>query len=133
MSGERPPRRVRVTRSVPYRAAQEKPQARTSATENTDDAEADPVVGVYDADLRRTVLRWAAAVLAVVAIPLFGLPLVLLAVPGLASSDIAGIPVPWLLLGIAVYPLVWLASRWFVAGAERTERDYVEGLGGDSG
>jgi uncharacterized membrane protein len=90
------------------------------------------VIRVYDAGLRRALLRWAAVTLAVVALPLFGWPLAVLAVPGLGTAAVAGVPLPWLLLGVGVYPLVWLASRWYVAGAERTERDYrdtVEGPG----
>jgi hypothetical protein len=128
MTADRPPRRVRVTRSTPYGG---RPHgSRPAATPPP--GPADEVIRVYDAGLRRALLRWAAVTLAVVALPLFGWPLAVLAVPGLGTAAVAGVPLPWLLLGVGVYPLVWLASRWYVAGAERTERDYrdtVEGPG----
>ncbi|MGF1648446.1 MAG: hypothetical protein ACFCVF_16215, partial [Kineosporiaceae bacterium] len=125
---DRPPRRVRVTRSTPYGRQPGRPRP----TPPTPAAPADEVTRVYDAGLRRALLRWAAVTLAVVALPLFGWPLAVLVVPGLGRAAVAGVPLPWLLLGVGVYPLVWLASRWYVAGAERTERDYrdaVEGAG----
>ncbi|MGF1648309.1 MAG: hypothetical protein ACFCVF_15500 [Kineosporiaceae bacterium] len=129
MTADRPPRRVRVTRSIPYGG---RPEGAQAAPPPTPPGPADEVARVYDAGLRRALLRWAGVTLAVVALPLFGWPLAVLAVPGLGTAAVAGVPLPWLLLGVGVYPLVWLASRWYVAGAERTEHDYrdtVEGPG----
>jgi len=121
VSEDRQPRRVRVTRSSPSGA----PRAgRAPVPGPPPPGPADEVTHVYDAGLRHALVRWAAVTLAVVGVPLFGWPLTVLAVPGLATADVAGVPLPWLLLGVGVYPLVWLASRWYVAGAERTESDY---------
>lgn len=127
----RPAKRVRVTRSTPFGAATGDAVNRTGSQtggQTGGQTVSEAVSDVYDRQLRRTILLWAAGTVAVVAIPLFGLPLVLLAVPGLAGATVAGVPVPWLLLGLLVYPLVWLAGRWFVQGAESTERDYDEAL-----
>ncbi|MGF1664456.1 MAG: hypothetical protein ACFCVG_18670 [Kineosporiaceae bacterium] len=127
MTAERPPRRVRVSRSTPYGAL---PAGARPAPAPAPPGPADEVARVYDTSLRRALLRWAAVTLAVVALPLFGWPLAVLVVPGLGTAAVAGVPLPWLLLGAGGYPLVWLASRWYVAGAERTERDYRDTVEG---
>ncbi len=57
---------------------------------------------------------------------LLGLPALFAVQPGLADYRILGLPLPWLVLGAAVYPLLVLAGLLYVRQAERNERDFVE-------
>jgi hypothetical protein len=36
------------------------------------------------------------------------------------------VTLPWLLLGVAVYPLLVAAAWWHVRAAERVERDFTD-------
>ncbi|MFF0746007.1 hypothetical protein ACFYVL_37000 [Streptomyces sp. NPDC004111] len=75
--------------------------------------------------LRTALLGLGALALLVGALPLlFQLPRVLTG--GLTSPG----PVVWVVLGVVVYPVMWLIARWYVRRAERNERDFrglVEG------
>ena len=57
---------------------------------------------------------------------LLGLPALFANHPGLADYRIIGLPLPWLVLGGAVYPLLVLLALLYVRQAERNERDFVE-------
>ena len=46
--------------------------------------------------------------------------------PGLAGYRVLGLPLPWLVLGGAVYPLLVLLGLLYVRQAERNEREFVE-------
>jgi hypothetical protein len=81
---------------------------------------------VYMRSLLRAQLRRGLTVLAVVALFLAALPLLFTVEPRLASVRILTVPLPWLLLGVTVYPLLLAASWWLVRAAERTERDFAE-------
>ena len=74
--------------------------------------------------LVRTQLRLALAVLALVNIPLVMLPLVFSLDSGIGELTIGSVPLPWLLLGIAVYPLLVLAGWRYVRQAERNEAEF---------
>jgi hypothetical protein len=46
--------------------------------------------------------------------------------PRFGELRVFGLPLPWLVLGLFVYPLL-IAIGWFtVRSAERTERDFLE-------
>ena len=46
--------------------------------------------------------------------------------PPPGSLRVLSVPLPWLLLGVAVYPLL-VASRWcYVRASERIERDFAD-------
>jgi hypothetical protein len=60
------------------------------------------------------------------AVLLGGLPLILTLEPGLADVHVLGIPLPWLLLGVVVYPVLLGAAWLYVRQAERNERDFAE-------
>lgn len=70
----------------------------------------------------RTALRLAALVLGV----LGALPLVFYFSPTLADLTVIGVPVPWLLLGVAPFPLLFGVGLWYNRLAERHERDFVD-------
>jgi hypothetical protein len=127
MSGrERPdaepaPRRVRVvsprTRAAP---ATSKPPVSHEIGEQT-------IVGeVYMASLVRTQLRLAIGVLLIFTVLLGGLPLLFALEPQLSDVRIGALPLPWLLLGVVVYPVLIAGGYFYVRRAERNEIDFSE-------
>ncbi|HYN30063.1 MAG TPA: hypothetical protein VES95_09360 [Dermatophilaceae bacterium] len=84
---------------------------------------------VYLAGLMRAQLRLTLQVLAVAAAAVGGFPLLLLAVPATRTLAVAGIPFPWLVLGVAVYPAVYLLARWYTRQAERLEAEFSDVVG----
>jgi uncharacterized membrane protein (DUF485 family) len=116
-----PPRRARVVspRSSAARAAAHRP-VRREIDEQT-------IVGdVYMRALVRLQLRLAVGVCLIFAVLLGGLPLVLALQPELATVRPLGLPLPWLLLGVVVYPALVVAAWLYVRQAERNERDFSE-------
>lgn len=82
---------------------------------------------VYLGSLLRSQRRWALGICALVAALLMGLALVG-ALIGQSSlrARLFGIPLPWLILGFAIYPALigigWLAVR----GSERSEEAFID-------
>ena len=76
--------------------------------------------------LTRAQLMLAVRIFAVFGFFLLGLPALFATHPGLADYRILGLPLPGLLLGGAVYPLLVLLALLYVRQAERNERDFVE-------
>jgi uncharacterized membrane protein (DUF485 family) len=71
--------------------------------------------------------RRVAALLAALVLSLLGaLPLAFYFSPGFASLRLLGIPVPWVLLGVAPFPLLFAVGLWYNRLAERHERAFVE-------
>ncbi|MFZ2515577.1 MAG: hypothetical protein WAW82_07925, partial [Candidatus Lutibacillus vidarii] len=81
---------------------------------------------IYLAALLRAQLRLGLAVLSVAAVVLAGIPLLFLLVPQVATTRIGPAPLPWVVVGLAVYPVVAFGARFYVAQCERLERDFVE-------
>ena len=83
---------------------------------------------VYVQSLIRAQLRLAGYVVLLLAATLGLLPVAFRVLP-VGRLHLLGVPLPWLLLGVAVYPwLLWLA-RWYVRRAERNEdafEDFVQ-------
>lgn len=79
--------------------------------------------------LMRAQLSLALRLAAVFGCLLGGLPLLFATVPSTRTVHVLGLPLPWLVLGIAVYPL-FVAGGWlYVRLAERNEHDYAEVVG----
>ena len=76
--------------------------------------------------LTRAQLLLAVRIFAVFGFFLLGLPALFASQPGLADYRVFGLPLPWLVLGGAVYPLLVLLGLLYVRQAERNERDFVE-------
>lgn len=76
--------------------------------------------------LIRAQLALAIRVFAVFGCLLLGLPALFASYPGLAEARLVGIPLPWAVLGVIVYPLLVLMGLLYVRHAERNERDFVE-------
>lgn len=116
---ERPPERVRVT-GPPRRRTSRPARPRRS---QIDDA---TLVGeIYLTSLLREQLRLGLTGLAVVVVGLGIWPLLFWLLPDLAEVRLLGFPLPWLVIGFAVYPFLWLVGWRFVRAAERNEEDFV--------
>jgi len=76
--------------------------------------------------LIRTQLALALRCAGVVAIGLGTLPLLFSIAPALARARPFGVVLPWLLLGVAAYPFLFLVGWAYVHLAERTERDFTD-------
>jgi hypothetical protein len=74
-------------------------------------------------------LRRGLVVLGVVAGGLAALPVLFAVAPWFATARVGAISVAWLVLGVAVYPLLVAAAAWHVRLAERAERDFADLLG----
>ncbi|NEA35556.1 hypothetical protein [Streptomyces sp. SID13031] len=124
MSTSEPPRRVRVT--SPRTAAARRMTAHTGTREIDEQTR---VGEVYMHSLIQSQLRLALVVIAGAAVALGGLPLLFLLVPATRTLPVFGIPLPWLLLGVVVYPVVYVAARIYVRHAERIEAEFTEFVG----
>ena len=114
------PRRVRVT-SPRRNAVVRGPQRPVT----TDIREQTGLGELYMRSLVRAQLRLSLTVLAATAVVLCGLPLAFLLVPATQTVHVWRIPLPWLVLGAAVCPVVLAAARYYVRQAERLEREFV--------
>jgi hypothetical protein len=54
------------------------------------------------------------------------IPVVFLLVPSLGTTTILGLRLPWLLLGLTVYPFFVAVAWTYNRGAERNEQDFAE-------
>lgn len=114
-----PPERVRVTGPPRRRGASRRP--------GTGDIDEGTRIGaILMGSLVGEQRRLALAVLAVLALTVGTLPLVFHLLPGLADVRLLGMPIPWLLLGVVVYPLLLLLGWVYVRRAEANERDFAE-------
>jgi hypothetical protein len=76
--------------------------------------------------LRRSQLRLATFVLLAITVLVGGVPLLFLGVPGLREARVGGFAVGWLVLGVAVFPVICGIGWIYTRAAERNERDFVE-------
>ncbi|MFZ2012238.1 MAG: hypothetical protein WAV00_00255 [Nocardioides sp.] len=119
MSGE-PVQRVRITSPRTTRA---KPGPRRS---NASEIDALTRLGeVYVDSLMRAQLRLAGYVVLALALTLGVLPIALRWLP-LGHVHVLGAPLPWLVLGIGVYPWLLALAWWYVRRAERNEAAFED-------
>jgi hypothetical protein len=81
---------------------------------------------VYLDGLMRAQLRLSVAVIVLTVVGLAALPITLTLVPATRTITVVGLPFPWLVLGIAVYPAAWFLARWYTRQAERIEADFAD-------
>ena len=123
MSGAGPheaAKRVRVT--SPRRGATRRGPTRAVTTE------IDEQTGLgeaYMAALMQAQLRLSLSVLTASGLFLGILPVLFLAFPATRDLRIWLVPLPWLVLGVLIYPVVSLAARYYVRHAEAIERDFA--------
>lgn len=118
---EQPPRRVRI--ESPRRSAARAPKPRAVSR---DIDEQTHVGEVYMRSLLRTQLRLGVGVCLIFAVLLGGLPLLFALRPSLSDLQPFGVPLPWLVLGLLVYPVLIGGAWFYVRAAERNEQDFVE-------
>jgi hypothetical protein len=119
-----PPKRVRVT--SPRTSAARSQATRTGIREIDEQT----LIGeVYMSSLIHAQLRLALVVIGAAVVVLGGIPMLFVLVPASRTALVAGIPLPWLLLGVLVYPAVYVAARFYVRYAERTEAAFTEFVG----
>ena len=117
MSGE-PPARVGVRR--PPSPQRRRAPVRADLDEQTE------VGQLLLRGLLRAQLGQALRTALVVAIPLVVLPLLFALLPASRTATVAGVPLPWLLLGVLAFPLIVAAGAWHLVRAERLEREFSE-------
>lgn len=102
-----------------------RPPGRKSAAPASDPAP-DELTVLLLRTLVRAQLSLALRLAAVFGCLLGGLPLLLAVSPELRQAKVLGLDVPWVLLGVVMYPLL-LAGGWlYVRLAERNEQDYAD-------
>lgn len=117
------PDRVRVRVTAPPLRGTDPHLRRTAASE----IDAGSELGeIYMTSLLRSQARLAALVLVALAVAVGGLPLLFALLPGLSGVRVLGMPLPWTLLGFAVYPVLGALGWFYVRAAERNERDFTE-------
>lgn len=116
----RSPQRVRVTSSRRDAAAARRRPLATALAEQTGVGE------LYLQGLLRAQLRLALTVLGVLAAVLLGLPLAFALAPATRSLQVAGLPLPWVVLGVLLYPAMVGLAAWFDRHASRLERRFTE-------
>ncbi|SDX37041.1 hypothetical protein SAMN05421504_1021185 [Amycolatopsis xylanica] len=73
------------------------------------------------AQLKTGMLLWG-----LVIVLLGSLPALFYFLPGFGRVTLIGVPLPWLLLGVAPFPLLFGVGIWYNRLAERHERDFVD-------
>ena len=111
--------RVRIT--SPRTGA--RPHVRRTTREEIDQSTA--VGEVYIRSLMRAQLRSALLILLVLMVTVGALPAAFAFIDGFAEISVASIPLPWLILGVGVYPGLLLLGWLYVRRAERTERAFA--------
>lgn len=112
------PERVRVT-GPPRR-----PTKVRARTREIDDQTA--LGSVLMSSLMSSQLRLAAWTLTPAVAFMVGVPLAFQLWPGWASAEVLRVPVAWLLLGFAIYPVLVVLGWLYVRRAEANERDFAE-------
>jgi hypothetical protein len=81
---------------------------------------------VWVKQLVRAQLKLSIRLMALTVVVLGSIPLVFLLLPSLGTTTVLGLRLPWLLLGLAIYPF-FVAVAWsYNRGAERNEQDFAE-------
>jgi hypothetical protein len=116
-----PPRRVVVT--SPRTAAVRRPPGRPALLALD---EQDRVGELLVRSLVRAQLLLALRLLAGLALLLGGLPLLFALAPGTRDLSLLGLPLPWLVLGVLVYPGLVAGGLLYLRRAEQNERRFTE-------
>ncbi|WP_407562692.1 hypothetical protein [Streptomyces sp. 184] len=122
---EAPPRvTVAHPRTLAARSSQPLPGSRALVADDL--GRQTPLGDVYLRSLMRTQLRLAAFVVGALAVVLGALPVLLATVPSVRDSTFAGVPVPWLVIGVAVHPVI-LALAWvYQRQARKNEAEFAD-------
>ncbi len=119
-----PPRRVRITN--PRREARQRGVRRPPAQELQEQT---GLGEVYLSALLRAQLRLSVAILLGTGVVVLGLPALFILLPATRTFQVGPIPLPWLAVGVLIYPVVFVAARIYVHQAERIEREFSDLMG----
>lgn len=119
MAAEHPPR-TRIVLAEVSRRGTRADRTRTELTQQTRVGET-LVRGLVRAQLALALRLWL-----VVAIGLGGLPLLFAVAPSVGTITLAGVNLPWLLLGVAAFPFLVAVGWGYVRLAERNEQDFTD-------
>ncbi|MGA8988397.1 hypothetical protein [Aeromicrobium sp.] len=112
--------RVRVTNPLTTAPSHVSRSIRQEIDESTGVGE------VYMRSLIRSQLRAALTVAITLLLSVGALPIVFLVFDSVTEYRVAGVPLPWLILGVAVYPGLFALAWLYLRQAERAERDFAE-------
>ena len=115
-----PPPRVRITGSRRAARAPERRPLRAELSEQTGLGE------VYLHGLMRAQFRLAATIIAFGVAILGGIPLLFWLVPASRTWELFGVPLAWIIIGVAVYPVTVLAAASYVRRATKIESDFTD-------
>ncbi len=113
------PRRQRVVLAKPKRVSSYSMRAKVELAEQTSWGR------LLIKDLVKAQLRAGALLLGLVVLLLGALPVAFHFLPTLATIRVIGLPVSWVLLAVAPFPLLFAVGLWYNRLAERHERDFV--------
>jgi hypothetical protein len=118
---QQPVARVRIThsRTEAARRVPHRPPSR--------EIDEQTVLGeVYMSSLIRSQRRLAVVVCSTIGLVLVGTALLGALAPGFAELHLFGVPLPWVVLGVLVYPVLIGLAAYTVRQAERNERAFTE-------
>jgi hypothetical protein len=115
-----PQKRVRVT------SPRMGPPRRAPARLTTEIDEQTRLGELYMRTLIRAQWRLSVSVLLSATMMIGGLPLLFFFVPATRTLDVGPVPLPWLILGVLIYPAIWLAGHYYVRQSEQIEREFTE-------
>ncbi len=112
--------RVRVTNPLTSAPAHVRRSVRQEIDESTGVGE------VYMRSLIRSQLMAALTVVATLMLSIGALPIVFLVFDSVTDFNVAGVPLPWIVLGVVVYPALFLLGWLYLRQVERAELDFTE-------
>lgn len=115
------PRTGRVRITSPLTTAS--PHVRRTVQQEID--ESTGIGEVYVRSLVRSQLRAALTVITTLMLTLGALPIVFWVLQDLGELSFLGVPLPWIVLAVAVYPGLFLLGWLYVRQADKSERDFA--------
>lgn len=112
--------RVRVTSPLTSAPAHVRRSVRQEIDESTGIGE------IYMRSLIRSQLRAALTVALTLMLSIGALPITFLLFDAVTDFEVLGVPAPWWILGVLVYPGLFLLGWVYIRQAERAERDFAE-------
>ncbi|AWB90991.1 hypothetical protein [Aeromicrobium chenweiae] len=114
-----PTGRVRVTSPLTTASTHVRRSVRQEIDESTGVGE------IYMRSLIRSQLRAAITVAVTLLLSIGALPLVFLTFDAVTDATVLGVPLPWIVLGVLVYPFLFTIGWLYIRQAERAERDFA--------
>lgn len=112
--------RVRITNPLTNAS----PHLRRSVEQEIDESTA--IGEVYMRSLIRSQLRLALVVLFTLLLSVGLMPIVFVMFDSVTLYRVFGVPLPWWILGVVVYPFLLILGWLYTRQAERAERDFAE-------